>query len=144
MADVLDAYAIVALIADEPAAPAVEDMLRGGSATTTSINFAEAVGVISRVHRQEERRVREVVDPLVLDGALAVIAPDVRSAWRAGELRTRYYDRRSCALSIADCFLLAAAGPADRIATSDPAIAQVARAEGLAVMPLPDSAGRRP
>jgi hypothetical protein len=66
-------------------------------------------------------------------------------AWRAADLRARYYDRKARALSLADCLLLAhVCTGGDEIATADPAIADVARAEGLALIPLPDSAGARP
>jgi hypothetical protein len=45
---------------------------------------------------------------------------------------------------MADCFLLAAASVDDRIATADSAVAAVARAETIAVVALPDSAGQHP
>ena len=144
MADVLDAYALVALIVDEPAAPTVEEILRSGEAVITSINLAEAVDVACRVHKWDEHRVREVVEHLVVAGSPAVIAPGEGSGWRAAQLRCTYYDRRSSAVSIADCFLLAAAGANDRVATADPSIVEIARAEGIEVLPLPDSAGRLP
>ncbi|MER3409754.1 MAG: hypothetical protein C4306_06590 [Thermoleophilia bacterium] len=144
MAEVVDAYAIVALIADEPAAQIVEDVLRWGNATMTSINLGEAVDVLCRVHGLPEDRVRAVVEPLILAGHLSVIAPSEVSAWRAAHLRIDYYARDTRPVSIADCFLLAAAGPEDRIATADPSVAEIARVEGIGVLPLPDSAGRCP
>lgn len=144
MADVLDAYALVALIVDEPAAELVEEVLRSGDAAMTSINLSEAFDVSCRVHGLREDAVRGVVEPLVLSGHLSVKAPHETSAWRAGHLRIAYYNRRSCPISIADCFLLAAASQDDRVATADPSVAAVARAEDIAVLPLPDSTGRRP
>jgi predicted nucleic acid-binding protein len=60
-------------------------------------------------------------------------------------LRVKYFNKKASALSMADCFLLAHAltdgGP---IATSDPPIAAVARGEGVDVVGLPDSSGKRP
>jgi predicted nucleic acid-binding protein len=144
VAEVLDAYALVALIADEPAAQIVEDILRAGDAAMTSINLGEAVDVSSRVHGLAEDTLRGIVEPLLLGGHLAVIAPDQSSAWRAAHLRTVHYSRSVRPISIADCFLLAAAGLDDRIATADPSVAEVARAEGIALLALPDSTGRRP
>ena len=44
----------------------------------------------------------------------------------------------SCELSLADCFLLAAVGPGDRLATSDRAVLRVADVEGLDAVPIPD------
>lgn len=67
-----------------------------------------------------------------------------RPARRSGSLRARYYHRGECDLSLADCILLASAGDGERIATTDPAVATVARAEGIDVVALPDSSGQRP
>lgn len=144
MAEVLDAYAIVALIVDEPAAQAVEQIVRSGNAAITSINLGEAIDVSARVHGLDPEETREIVEPLVLGGHLTVIAPSGTAAWRAARLRIAHYQRRTRPISIADCFLLAAAGSADRIATADPEVAEVARAEGIELIALPDSSGRRP
>jgi uncharacterized protein with PIN domain len=140
---VLDAYAIVAFVAEEPAAADVEELLRAGGCLLTTINLAEAVDVIRRVHGVPERDLRAVTEPL-LDESVTVIRPSLAHAWRSADLRTRYYDRRSRALSLADCFLLAAVGPNDAVATADQLVADVARAEGLAVTALADTAGQRP
>jgi uncharacterized protein with PIN domain len=139
----LDAYAIVALVADEPAADDVEALLRRGGAAITTVNLAEAVDVARRVHGLPEADVRDAVEPL-LSEVIATIEPAETAAWRAADLRNRYYERRTRPLSLADCFLIAAAGHADTIATADPPVAQVARAERLGVVALPDTAGRRP
>ena len=139
----LDAYAIIALVADEPAASDVETLLRNGGAALTTINLAEAVDVARRVHVLSEGDVREAVEPLFGE-VIAIAEPTETQAWRAADIRMRHYHRRTCPLSLADSFLIASAGPDDRIATADPPVAQVARAEGLGVVPLPDTAGQRP
>lgn len=139
----LDAYALVAFVADEPAAEDVERLLRNGGCGLTTVNLAEAVDVTRRVHGLSEQDVRNVAEPL-FDDVIAVIRPSQAHAWRSSALRARYYDRRVSALSLADCLLLAAAGREDVIATADPVVARVARAEGVLVTPLPDTAGRRP
>lgn len=144
MGQVLDAYALVALIADEPAAPRVEELLRAGGVRITSISLAEAVDVSCRAHGIAEEAVADAIDPLVYGGYLDVVAPDAAGAWRAASLRVAHYRRRERPLSIADCFLLAAAQPGDRIATADPLVAEVARAEGIEVLALPDSSGACP
>jgi predicted nucleic acid-binding protein len=144
VANVLDAYALVALVADEPAAATVEKLLRSDGATITSINLAEAADVASRVHGIDERTVRNIIEPMILSNNLAVVAPSVNDAWTAAGVRAAYYTRRGRALSIADCFLLAAAERGDHVATADPVVADVARAEGIRVIALPDSSGRRP
>lgn len=144
MAEILDAYALVALIVDEPAAEIVEELVRPGDAAITSVNLGEAVDVSCRVHGLDEAEVVAVLEPMLIGGQLAVIAPGAADAWRAAHLRISHYGRRTRPISIADCFLLAAAGPRDRVATADPAVAEVARAEGIDVVALPDSSGRRP
>jgi uncharacterized protein with PIN domain len=140
---VLDAYALLALVRDEPAAGAVEELLRGGASGITALNLAEAVDVAQRVHGLPSDDVRETIEPL-LAGTLSVLQAGEDEAWRAAEIRLRHYDRRSSALSLADCFLLAAAGAGDSVATSDPPVAAAARLEAIEVVPLPDSSGRVP
>lgn len=139
----LDAYALVALLADEPAAGEVEALLYTGGAGVAVVNLAEAIDVSARVHRVPVAELRASLEPL-LGTAVIVVVQDASAAWRAAGLRRRYYDRRSCPLSLADCILLAAVGVDDAVATADPAVCSVARREGCGVLPLPDSTGARP
>lgn len=138
----LDAYALVAFLADEPAAAEVERLLRGGDTAVLVVNLAEALDVTQRAHGVSEAELRAALEPLLGD-VVAVTVQREDAAWRAAELRTKYYDRRSCPLSLADCLLLAAAD-GDSVATADFALAGALRAEGMRVVPLPDSAGSRP
>lgn len=141
----IDAYGLVAFVAEEPAAAEVEELLRGGECRVIAVNLAEAVDICSRNQGMALGEVREVVEPLTLSGTLAVAVSDETEAWLAADLRTRYYHRKQSSLSIADCLLLAHAMSADdALATSDPAIANVARAEGVSLIALPDSSGVRP
>jgi predicted nucleic acid-binding protein len=140
----LDAYALVALLADEPAATETEQLLRAGDCGAMVVNLAEAIDVACRVHGLDEEEVRSILEPLVAAKVLAAVAADESTAWRAARLRVRHYARRARPVSLADCFLVAAAGAEDAIATSDAPVARVARAEGIRVIALPDSAGRRP
>jgi predicted nucleic acid-binding protein len=140
----LDAYPIVAYLVAEPAADEVRDLLAAGDASATAMNIAEAVDVACRVYGASEPKVRGAIELLVASGLLAVAVPGTAAAFRAAQLRIAYYRRRERTLSLADCFLLAAPGPDDRVATADPAIAEVARAEGIGLVSLPDSSGRRP
>jgi PIN domain nuclease of toxin-antitoxin system len=139
----LDAYALIALVADEPAAGEVEELLRGGGCRASVVNVAETVDVSHRVHALTIDEIREVLGPLFLE-QLALVQPDERHAWVAAELRGRYYHRDDRPLSLADCFLLAHAGEDGAVATSDAPVAEVARSEGIAVVALPDSSGQRP
>jgi predicted nucleic acid-binding protein len=141
----LDAYALVALVAAEPAAGEVEELLRRGGSSTVVANLAEAVDVSHRVHDFSNEEVRAALEPLLLGGELSAVASEEAEAWLAAEIRGKSYDRNTCALSLADCFLLAhAITGGDEIATADPALAEVARSEGIGVIGLPDSAGARP
>ena len=138
----LDAYALVAFLADEPAAEEVEALIRAGDTAVLVVNLAEALDVTQRVHGVSEPELRRVLEPLLGELVAVAIQRD-DAAWRAAALRVKYYDRRSCQLSLADCLLLAAAD-GDAVATADPALAAVLRAEMTAVVPLPDSSGTRP
>lgn len=141
----LDAYAVVALIADEPAAEEVEELLRAGESRVVVVNLAEAIDVSQRIHAMSLVDVRTILEPLFLTGAIATLASQREDAWRAADLRARHYHRRSRQLSLADCFLLGAAvDSGDVIATTDPPLAAAARSEGLDVIALPDSSGDRP
>ena len=140
----LDAYALVALLADEPAAAETEKLLRGGGCAAVVVNLAEAVDVSCRVHGLEEEDVRSSLEPLFASAALTAVSPGEATAWRAARLRVRHYARRARPVSLADCFLVAAAGAGDAIATSDAPLAQVARDESIDVIALPDSTGHRP
>lgn len=139
----LDAYGLVALIAEEPAAAEVARLLQTNDVGMTSVNLGEAIDVTQRVFRLDPVEVREAVEPL-FQGRLRLAAQRDEDAWRAAELRLRYYDRKDRALSLPDCFLIAAAGQGDGIATADPAVAEVARAESIRLISLPDTEGRRP
>lgn len=141
----LDAYALVALVAEEPAAAEVEHLLRAGESRVVISNLAEAIDVSQRVHGFAPEEVRAALEPLMLGGVLSTVVSDEGEGWLSAELRAKHYDRRASALSLADCLLLAhALGSGDRIATSDPALAAAARTEGVDVVALPDSAGARP
>lgn len=63
----------------------------------------------------------------------------------AGRLRARHYHRVDSAVSPADCVAAATALAAQwPLATADPALAALMRAEGGRVRALPDSKGRLP
>lgn len=141
----LDAYALVALVADEPAAEHVEAILRDGDARVVVVNLAEAVDICSRVRNLSIGEVRAAIEPLILGKVLSLAVSDEPQAWLAAQIRSEHYDRKSAALSMADCFLLAHGltdgGP---IATSDPPLASVAAGIEVDVIGLPDSSGNRP
>lgn len=140
----LDAYALVAFLADEPARPEVETILRAPCVMST-VNLAESLDVLGRVHGIGEDDLRGLVIPLLAEDVVRVEAPVGDDAWAVARMRTRYYDRSTRDLSLADCFLLAtAARLGASVATADPAIAETTRHESLGLVALPDRSGVRP
>jgi PIN domain nuclease of toxin-antitoxin system len=131
VAALLDAEALIAFAADEPAAQRVEDILRVRESATTAINLGEAIQALLR-RGADEAGLRSILEPL----GLGVVPIDSARAWKAGLLRARYYHRRSSRLSLADCCLVAAASPDDAVVTGDRALAAMALAEGLEVVEL--------
>jgi PIN domain nuclease of toxin-antitoxin system len=139
----LDAYALIALTVAEAASADVERLLRQETCAMSTVNLAEAIDVLQRARSLPADLVRSAIEPLFL-GVVATVSPPAATAWIAADIRTRYYDRRLRALSLADCFLIAHASEAAAVATADPAIADVARAEGIELVALPDTSGATP
>jgi predicted nucleic acid-binding protein len=131
----LDAFALIALLADEPAADQVEALLRRGEAAITAINLAEALDVLQRVQGIAPERLRTLTVPL-LQGSVELLPVDETLARGAGELRARHYHRSRSPLSLADCVLLAAAQAVGAIATADEPLIRAARAECIRVAEL--------
>ncbi|MGH3064840.1 MAG: PIN domain-containing protein [Gaiellaceae bacterium] len=130
---VLDASAVIALLEDEPGADAVEALLRSERARMSTVNVAEVVDVLVRVHGGDPDEVIARIEEL-FEAPVEATAPSFDHAIRAGQLRARIFDRRERRVSLADCFVLATAEPGDRIATTDGALADMARDEGFDVV----------
>lgn len=128
----------MALLIGERAAPKVRELLGEGDAAITSVNVAEAVDVLRRRFGVDRGRVRAAIAALT-DQPVAVLVVDEPLALRAADLRTEHYHRSDCPVSLADCMLLAAAGPEDRIVTADSHVLAVAAGEGIAAVELPGS-----
>lgn len=144
MTVLLDAFALIALLRDEPAADEVETILRRGEATMSAVNLAEALDVLQRVDGVDRTRLDALTGPLIRE-SLALLAVEERTARDGADIRARRYHRTRAPLSLADCLLLAAARGAQAIvATADRPLAGAARGEGIEVAALPDSRGRRP
>lgn len=136
MSVLLDAFALIALLADEPAAEEVEALLRAGEAAITAVNLAEALDVLQRVQGIPRERLQEVTMPLVGD-RMKLLPIDELIARDAADIRARRYHRTRAPLSLADCILLAATGDSDVLATADGPLIRVAEAENLQVRKLP-------
>jgi PIN domain nuclease of toxin-antitoxin system len=127
---VLDAYALIALRLDEPAAAEVERILRSGDAAVTSVNYGEALDRLVRARRIPEPRVRTGFESL-LDTSLRRIDVGFPLVETAVGLRAKHYDRGRSPLSLADCICVAAAGPDGTVATADEAMLAMADVEGI-------------
>jgi len=131
----LDAFALIALLAEEPAADQVEALLRRGEAAITAVNLAEALDVLQRVQGISRERLEAITTPLVGE-AIALLAIDERIARDAADIRARRYHRTRAPLSLADCVLLAATGKSNALATADGPLIRAAEAEGVQVRAL--------
>lgn len=142
---VLDAYAVIAFLLDEPAAGEVGiELLKKDDARISASNLVEVVDRLIRVDGRSEAEVSRSLEWMVLAG-LEVVPLDDSLAELSGRLRARHYHHQRATLSNADCVAVATCMDLDdALATSDPALAAVARKEGVSVLALPDSSGRRP
>jgi PIN domain nuclease of toxin-antitoxin system len=140
---VLDAYAVIAYLRDEHCADEVADLLRAPTVLTAA-NAAEVLDQLVRAHQRDPDDVH--ADLALLAGAGMQITPwTADHGLLASRLRARHYHRQRCQVSLADCAAAAAALSEQRaLATSDPALAAVVRAEGGTVHPLSDSRGSKP
>ncbi len=138
---VLDSFAVLALLKDEPAATLVQQLVEGEDDTAlTALGVSEVLDHLVRLMGADEEEA--VLDLAQLGLAVpSPIAADV--ALRAGLLRARHYHRKTRAVSLADCIAAETARPESfRLASADPHLLDLCRDEDIAVIPLPDSTGR--
>ena len=128
MSVLLDAFALIALLANEPAAEEVEVLLRRGDVAMTAVNLAEALDVLQRVQRVSNERLAELTAPLVGE-RITLLSVDEPLARKAADIRARRYHRTRSPVSLADCILLAATGASDELATADRPLLHVAGLE---------------
>jgi len=138
---ILDSYAVISLLRDEPAANEVEDLLLNTEARLTAVGVSEVVDRMVRLLAVDEEEI--ALDLAQLDLA-ATLEVDDDLGLAAGMLRARRYQRRTCQLSLADC--VAAEGArrsGERLATADPDLLSTCSLEGIGYISLPDSTGAR-
>lgn len=140
---VLDAYAVLAYLRAEPAAEVVGELLAGPT-LLNAINAAEVLDQLVRVYGRDADDVHADLALLEYTG-MRLGAVSVEAGMLAGRLRARHYHRVRMAVSLADCVAAAAALSAGwPLATADPALASLIRAEGGDVHGLPDTRGHLP
>lgn len=137
---VLDAYAVIAVLEVEYAAPQVRALIEGDE--DTALTVLGAAEVVDYLVRQVGRDEAEAALDLTQLGLANSPSLDPPLATQAGLLRARHYNRRTRAISLADCVAAATARSLNaRLATADPALLDTCTAEGIAVIPLPDTTG---
>jgi PIN domain nuclease of toxin-antitoxin system len=139
---ILDAYAVLAFLRDEPAADAVDEIMSTESgAAVTSVGLGEVLDHLIRVIGIDPGVAHRDVIRLNLGNPIAVTG-DIGAA--AGKLRARWYHRTRCAVSMADCIAAETARSLGvHVVTSDPHLLDVCQAESIKYVDLPDSTGSR-
>jgi PIN domain nuclease of toxin-antitoxin system len=143
---IFDAEPLVAILLGEPgglvSAPMLAD--RGTQHAICALNAAEVVNIVARRSASSPRSVIDLFEGWI-EAGLRVVPLGWDRARRAAELRSVHYHRTRRAVSLVDCGAIALAERlGQELVTSDPAMIHVARAEGVAVLPVPDSSGRTP
>jgi PIN domain nuclease of toxin-antitoxin system len=136
---ILDAYAVIGFLRDEPAAEHVRPLLEHGDAALTAVGLAEVLDHLVRLAKADE-------DDAALDlaqlGLLDPVPVDAALGSAAGRLRARRYHRTRCAVSMADCIAAETARASGRpLTTADPHLLDLCGAEGIPTIPLPASDG---
>jgi len=139
----LDTNAVVALLRGEPGGPEVATLIRDRPCVIPATCLSEVVDIMLRTSGANPELLSERLGALLTESVTALTV-DPGLAWSAGRIRAAHYRRKTAELSLADCVLLASAGPEDEIATSDRAVAATARKLDITVIPLLDSQGGRP
>lgn len=112
-----------------------------GDGHLTSTGLAEVIDRLVRVHGHD---LEDVVLDLAELGLLDALPVDPVDGMGAGLLRAQHYHRSQRAVSLADCVVAQVARRRDgQLATADPHLLDLCDAEGISVIPLPDSTGRR-
>jgi predicted nucleic acid-binding protein len=142
---VLDAGVVIGALRGEPAgAEIVAFFARPSPPRLSTVNLAEIIDVLTRAKGVAVDRIELGLRRLVDAGMrLEPVTPSI--AHRAGALRAAHFHARTTPVSIADCIALATAIELLLpLATTDRALADVARGEGVVVEAVPNSGGRRP
>jgi PIN domain nuclease of toxin-antitoxin system len=138
---ILDSYAVLALLSDEPASEQVERLITGGEIVRlTALGIAEIVDHLVRITGADEDEAALDLAQLGLASAPAV---EATLALQAGLLRAKHYHRVDRAVSLADCVAAETArSSGSSLATADPQLLDLCHAEAISTIPLPNSQGR--
>ncbi len=137
---ILDSYAVIALLRDEPAAEGLEHLLNEHpDARLTALGLAEVLDYLVRLAGADEEVAVLDVAQLGLGNPTSV---DAQLAVRAGLLRAQRYHRRECSISLADCVAAETARAANAsLVTSDPHLLDVCHEEGIPLIAVRGTRG---
>ncbi len=138
---VLDAYAVLAYLKDEPSADEVRPLLGADDTSLTAVGVAEVIDHLVRLAgADEEDAALDLAQLGLLDG----IAVDSTIGAASGRLRARYYHRTRCPISLADCVAAEVArARREPLATADHRLLDICHAEGIHMTVLTASDGSR-
>ena len=137
---ILDSYAVLAFFRGERSAQLVQALIEADEvAALTVLGVSEVVDILVRRSGVDEEEAALDLAQLGLSHP-----PDLSTqiAINAGLLRARHYDRRSRAISLADCVAAETARACQApLATADGSLLDTCAAEGIAVIALPNDRG---
>jgi PIN domain nuclease of toxin-antitoxin system len=140
---ILDAFAVLAFLRNESCADDVAELLRSPTAMT-AVNVTEVVDQLVRVFGYGSDDAHANL-ALLAHAGMEIVAVTADLGLSAGELRAKHYQRQRSAISLADCTAAATALAMQRpLATADPALATMVRAEGGRIHSLAGSTGIAP
>jgi PIN domain nuclease of toxin-antitoxin system len=132
----LDAFALLAYLRDEPAAEQVQRMLWDGDTAMTSVQVAEVLDRLVRVDGHDPDDAEVTVSALGIE-MLSMSSADGAAA---GLFRAAHYSRSGRTLSLADSVAASTAlSTGRRLATADPVLIQCVVAAGGQCVELPPS-----
>jgi PIN domain nuclease of toxin-antitoxin system len=130
----LDSFALIAYLRDEPAAAAVQQRMWAGDVSMSAVQLAEVADRMVRVYGAEDDEVEVIVSAL----EIAIVPVDQSIGARAGALRARHYGATGRTLSLADAVCIATALDTGRtVLTADPVLLEVLAAEHGSAEQLP-------
>jgi PIN domain nuclease of toxin-antitoxin system len=127
---VLDSFAVLAFLKDEPASGQVQLLIQGEEDTAlTALGVAEVMDHLVRLMGADEE---EAALDLAQLGLASPSPVDAELGHQAGLIRARHYHRKNRAVSLADCLAAEMARAASaQLASANPHL-----------LDLPDSTGR--
>jgi predicted nucleic acid-binding protein len=143
---IFDAAPLVAVLLGEPGGQVSGRLIAEPDAdhAICAVNAAEVIDIVSRDTGEPAREVVATMQ-LWFDRGVRTVALDWRRARRAAEMRSTYYHRTRCPVSLADCGAIALAEQLGvELVTSDAPMVRLARELGIDVIAVPDSSGRTP